>query len=70
LGYTLPRALTERVKIAKLRVYVSGENLLTFSPCKLMDPESLSSGDPFFGFSGTAAYPTTKRYLAGISLTF
>lgn len=70
VGYSLPAARLHNLKISKLRIYLSGENLLTFSPFKIMDPESIVSGDPFFGFGGTAAYPTTKRYLAGLSVTF
>jgi TonB-linked SusC/RagA family outer membrane protein len=70
IGYSLPIVVIHNLRISKLRIYVSGENLLTFSPFKIMDPESIVSGDPFFGFGGTAAYPTTKRYLAGLSLTF
>lgn len=70
VGYSLPVARLHNLKISKLRIYLSGENLLTFSPFKIMDPESIVSGDPFFGFGGTAAYPTTKRYLAGLSVTF
>jgi TonB-linked SusC/RagA family outer membrane protein len=70
IGYTLPIDLLHNLKISKVRIYLSGENLLTFSPFKIMDPESIVSGDPFFGFSGTAAYPTTKRYLTGLSVTF
>src|SRR5581483_1068340 len=64
LGYTLPESVIRRLKVKKVRVYLSGENLLIISPFKIMDPESLTNGDPFFGFGGTAAYPTTKRYLA------
>ncbi|WP_083470280.1 SusC/RagA family TonB-linked outer membrane protein [Rufibacter tibetensis] len=41
VGYTLPKALTQRAKIERVRVYFSGENLFTFD--KLgdipMDPE-------------------------------
>ena len=70
LGYSLPKGLISSLKISRARVYVSGENLLLISPFKIMDPESITITDPFFGFSGTAAYPTTKRFLAGISITF
>ena len=70
LGYTIPASMMSKWKILKLRFYVSGENLLTISPFKIMDPETVTSGDPFFGYAGNNAYPTTKRYLAGISLTF
>jgi TonB-linked SusC/RagA family outer membrane protein len=70
VGYALPARLLKSVRISRIRVYVSGENLLMISPFKIMDPESLTNGDPFFGFGGTGAYPTTKKYLAGISVTF
>lgn len=70
IGYTLPAAITRSIRISRLRVFVAGENLLTFSRFKIMDPESMTTGDPFFAYSGTMAYPTTKKYYAGISLTF
>lgn len=59
LGYTLPETLTERVKISRLRFYVSGENLLTFTAYRGIDPE----------VSGTT-YPTLRQITAGINLTF
>ena len=70
LGYTLPSAIAGKIKMSKVRVYISGENLLTISPFKIIDPETVTEGDPFFGFGGYGAYPTTRRFLAGISLTF
>ena len=39
-GYTLPKQLTSRFGIEKLRVYVSGSNLLLFTGYKGADPES------------------------------
>ncbi len=70
VGYTLPPGLLKTFNISKFRVYLAGENLLTFSPFKIMDPETVTTGDPFFGYSGTMAYPTTRKFYAGISLTF
>ena len=32
LGYTLPKALTKKVGVSNARVYISGDNLLTFGP--------------------------------------
>ena len=44
LGYTIPRSITEKVKISRLRVFVQGENLLTFTPLiDSYDPETLSN---------------------------
>jgi TonB-linked SusC/RagA family outer membrane protein len=70
LGYALPARLLRSAGISRIRIYVSSENLLMISPFRIMDPESLTNGDPFFGYGGTGAYPTTKKYLAGISVTF
>lgn len=39
LGYTLPAALVNSIRIASLRIFVSGQNLLTFSKLKFLDPE-------------------------------
>ncbi|MCC8153274.1 MAG: hypothetical protein LIP01_03095 [Tannerellaceae bacterium] len=39
IGYTIPSRLTERIKIDHVRVFASGENLLTFTPYPFMDPE-------------------------------
>jgi TonB-dependent starch-binding outer membrane protein SusC len=63
IGYTLPAALTQRAAIQQVRVYVSGYNLLTYSPdYKDFDPES-SAG------SGQG-YPLQRVVQAGVTLTF
>jgi TonB-linked SusC/RagA family outer membrane protein len=62
LGYTLPSSLTSRSHINRLRVYVSGENLLTFDHIDIPgnDPERLNG--PF--------YPFTKVYSLGLNINF
>lgn len=62
VGYTLPTALTERLKITRLRVYVSGENLLTFTKLAAFDPEA-PNGDGSF-------YPLNKVTTLGLNLSF
>ncbi|TZF82319.1 TonB-dependent receptor [Pedobacter sp. BS3] len=39
-GYTLPKPLTQRAKINKVRLYVTGNNLLLFTKYTGADPES------------------------------
>lgn len=39
LGYSLPRQLCSTIKLQEVRVYLSGENLLTFTQFKYIDPE-------------------------------
>jgi len=64
LGYTLPSAWLKVVTISKARVYVSGQNLLTFTKFpKSFDPE-LGSG------SANGSYPQVKFYTFGVDLTF
>ncbi len=46
----------------KLRVYVSGANLLTFSPFKLWDPE--------MGGGAGLSYPTQRTYNVGVQVSF
>lgn len=63
LGYTIPAALTNKWGINKLRVYFSGENLWTGTSLdKQFDPETISS-------NGGAAYPLSRTYSFGLSVT-
>jgi TonB-linked SusC/RagA family outer membrane protein len=67
IGYTLPNNITSKVGIQKLRLYVSGENLLTFTKMsKIFDPETIDGGS---GSNGNA-YPLSKVISGGISVNF
>ncbi len=61
LAYTLPKSVTEKMKIARLRVYFSAENIFTISHLKVnLDPEGLDG----------SIYPFQKTYSAGVNLNF
>ncbi|WP_201747965.1 SusC/RagA family TonB-linked outer membrane protein [Chitinophaga vietnamensis] len=61
LGYTLPKQLTEKMKIARLRVYFSAENIFTVSHLRAnIDPEGLDG----------AIYPFQKTYSFGLNMNF
>ena len=61
LGYTLPRNILDKIGVSRLRVYVTGENLLTFtSLIKAFDPETLNN----------MTYPINKKIAVGLNLTF
>lgn len=72
VGYTLPVQLTQRIGMQKCRIYLSGQNLLTFSKVKFIDPETtefdsnLNNG----GANSGRAYPTMIFYGAGLDITF
>ena len=61
LGYTIPKAILNKVGISRLRIYVTGENLFTFtSLIKSFDPETLNN----------MTYPINKKVAVGLNLTF
>ncbi len=69
LGYTLPDNLVNRFKLQKLRVYVTGQNLVTFTKFTGLDPE-FSNDVKNNGLYGFDIYPQTKYYSVGIDLKF
>ena len=61
LGYNVPKNILTKLNISKLRLYVTGENLLTFTDLiDGYDPETL----------GNLTYPITKKVAIGMNLTF
>ena len=62
LGYSLPKKMTDRIRISSIRVYLRGTNLLTFSSFKLWDPELKSTTG--------AAYPAMKSASCGVEFKF
>jgi len=74
IGYSLPNALLERAKIKTVRIYLSGYNLLTFTPLRNIDPERPSSESRAGGSDGGAnnmyVYPNNKTFTIGLNLKF
>lgn len=64
LGYTLPFKLSSRFGISKLRVYASGQNLLTFTKFENFDPERQRGG------STDQNAPLYKVYTFGLNVKF
>lgn len=65
IGYTLPSRINNLLGISNFRLFVSGENLFTFTKMKdLFDPETI-------GENGEGnVYPLSKTYSMGLSITF
>ncbi|MFD2919908.1 SusC/RagA family TonB-linked outer membrane protein [Terrimonas rubra] len=64
LSYTIPQSLLERVKgITNIRVYLQGQNLLTWTRWTSFDPEDNNNIAQF-------EYPAARTITAGISLNF
>ena len=65
LGYTFPKRLMNKINVDSLRIYVQGDNLLTFG-------NAVRRGtDPEQSISGTTGnrFPTTKNVSFGVQIT-
>jgi len=66
IGYTLPVALTKRVGLNTLRLYVTGNNLITITKYKGFDPEV---GMDNYGID-VGRYPQARSVFFGANLNF
>lgn len=81
IDYLFPESVTSKLHLKSLKVYLSGENLLTFTPIrkvtKNFDPENINSGDSDWNSdygSNTAGdgygYPILKSWTFGVNVGF
>ncbi|MEG1685895.1 MAG: TonB-dependent receptor [Bacteroides sp.] len=68
IGFTLPENIKLAKVIKKARLYVSGENLFTFTDLKIFDPEAIGSGISEYGPGKT--YPMYRTFSVGLNVTF
>ena len=57
LGYTLPKKLISKIKLDKVRVYCTGQNLITSTKYQSFSPEQ-----------DLSAYPTTRNIIFGVQV--
>ncbi|AEV98771.1 SusC/RagA family TonB-linked outer membrane protein [Niastella koreensis] len=60
LGYTVPAKWSAKIRMKNFRLYVTGQNILTFSKLKFTDPET----------TGEQGYPIQKTILVGFNTSF
>jgi len=70
LGYTFPRTLTQKVKINDLRLFVSLDDFFTFTSYPGADPETASLNNSTSRGVDSGSYPTMKKVVFGVNLTF
>ncbi|WP_109098646.1 TonB-dependent receptor [Aquimarina sp. AU58] len=72
LGYSLPQSALDKLGMNKIRLYVSGLNLLTFTDFRGYDPESTNDDANTNTNVGSTFYsaPPAKVYTLGVNLTF
>jgi len=70
LGYSLPKSVLNRLNIEKFRLYVSGDNLLTFTKYSGLEPEIGNTGDVFRTGIDQGVYPQARVFTIGANITF
>ena len=72
LSYTLPKSVVQTLKLNNVRIYATGQNLLTFTDYTGFDPEvsSRRGGNAMQFGVDLGAYPQSKILMAGIDVTF
>lgn len=77
LGYTLKDELSKKLKLSKVRMYVSGQNLLTFTEYPGLDPEvSFGRGTGSSGNSNInvgldyGSFPNVRSFTMGVNIAF
>lgn len=68
VGYTLPKELTSKLFMNRLRVYLGAENLFTLTRYHGFDPE-ISSGGTSLGID-KGVYPQPRTFTIGANVTF
>lgn len=70
LGYTLPASIASKIKASRIRVYVSGQNVLTFTQYTGLDPEVSGGGSETVQGIDQGVMPQLRTWMGGINLTF
>lgn len=73
LGYNFPTAILEKIKLSQARIYVTGQNLLTFTKYEGWDPEvntDYTSGTSYFLGNDFYSAPQAKSFIVGVKLGF
>ena len=64
LSYTFPSKSLQKLSMRDLKIFVNGQNLLTFTKMKNWDPEKNLTAHNIY------SYPQVRIYSAGINVTF
>ncbi|GAB3571105.1 TonB-dependent receptor [Spirosoma luteolum] len=69
IGYNVPTPVINRLKLQRVRVFVSTNNLFTITKYQGLDPSVGGSADTNFGID-VGNYPITRSFTGGLSIGF
>ena len=70
LGYTVPQQWTKKILINQLRMFVSLDDYFTFTSYPGMDPETATSGRASGRGVDIGAYPSMRKLMLGVNVSF
>jgi hypothetical protein len=70
LGYTFPGNIVQKIKIDKLRVFCSMQNLLTITAYSGYDPEVSIKNSAIWPGLDFSAYPRARSFNFGVNMVF
>ncbi|PTQ97869.1 TonB-linked SusC/RagA family outer membrane protein [Mucilaginibacter yixingensis] len=69
IAYTFPKSWTDPLKLKGVRMYLNGQNLITWTPFKMyVDPENLNVVNQAFPLQ--SLYPSSRVFNIGININF
>lgn len=70
LGYTFPKKMIRKIGLSKLRIYATGNNLLTWTPYTGFDPEVSTMSSVLTPGVDFGAYPKSRSFVFGLNVAF
>lgn len=69
LGYNLPKSILDKLKLSRVHLFASTNNLFTVTKYQGLDPQVGGNADTNFGID-VGNYPLTKSFTVGLNLGF
>ncbi len=71
LGYTLPKAVSKKIKIDNLRIFATGYNMFLLTKYSGFDPEvNAVRSTPYTPGVDQSSYPKSRSFIAGLNIIF
>lgn len=69
LGYSLPESVLSKIKVSRVRIYGSAQNLFTFTKYLNYNPEVSNYEGPLTGGVDYGVFPLAKTFTIGLNLS-
>ncbi|MCF0244695.1 MAG: TonB-dependent receptor [Bacteroidaceae bacterium] len=70
LGYSFPKSLISKIRLSKVRIYATLNNICTITGYKGYDPEVSTTGSVLTPGIDNSSYPRAKSWVIGVNLSF